>query len=107
MGYFRLSEDRHSWKSSQQSTASAANRSFSEDGMFSVFSLAPFGHSSVTPLPVWNISAGFPVCCTLLDKRTPSSEGLKRLRPWQNHVENANWLALGPGIADPTIPNTR
>jgi hypothetical protein len=59
MGYFRLSEDRHSWKSSQQSTASAANRSFSEDGMFSVFSLAPLGHSSVTPLPVWNISAGF------------------------------------------------
>jgi hypothetical protein len=42
-----------------ESTASAANRSFFEDGMFSIFSLAPLGHSSVTPLRVWNISAGF------------------------------------------------
>jgi hypothetical protein len=36
-GYFCLSEERPSWKSAQQCIASAANRSFSGDGMLSVF----------------------------------------------------------------------
>jgi hypothetical protein len=65
MGYLRFSEERLSWKSSHRSIASAANRSFSEVGISLSFSQAPFGHSSVTPPPARNISAGLPARCTL------------------------------------------
>ena len=60
MGYLRFSEERLSWKSSHQSIASAANRSLSEVGISLSFLQAPFGHSSVAPPPVQNISAGLP-----------------------------------------------
>jgi len=44
-----LSEERPSWKSTQHCIASAANRSFSGDGMLSVFlPEAPFEHRSVS-----------------------------------------------------------
>jgi hypothetical protein len=72
MGYLRFSEERLSWKSSHRSIASAANRSFSEVGISLSFSQAPFGHSSLTPPPVRNISAGLPARCTI-DKMSEHS----------------------------------
>jgi hypothetical protein len=72
MGYLRFSEERLSWKSSHRSIASAANRSFSEVGISLSLSQASFGHSSLTPPPVRNISAGLPARCTL-DKVSKNS----------------------------------
>jgi hypothetical protein len=72
MGYLRFSEERLSWKSSHRSIASAANRSFSEVGISLAFSQTPFGHSSLTPPPVRNISAGLAARCTL-DKASEHS----------------------------------
>ena len=77
-GILAFLRKRPSWKSSQQRTASAPNRSFSEDDMFSIFSLTP-----VRPQQCKSSARS---------ERPRQAEMLKGLRASEIRVENVSYL---------------